>query len=503
MWLSYVVIVLASILAGLYLYWRRVSQYWAERGVPHLPPHPLLGSLTFLQRENTALWLRKMYKQFDSPYVGLWLILGRPALMINSPEIARRVLVKDSDNFRDRSLGSGKSDPIGALNLFTVNDPVWSYMRKRLTPVFTSAKLKNLNGLVTTKANQLAQRIHNEIKMGRQIDLRTTYADFTTDVIGIAAFGVSSDATLTGQSHLRDITKEFQKFSIFRGLGWSSIFFFPKVVDICRFSFFPKTTTDYFRKVYNAIVAQREVEVERENKDLLDALLKIREESKAKNEVITEDMLISQAAIFLQGGFDTSAAILTFATYELAYHPEVQERLYKELLEAKKNKSQDELDTLILSNGLTYMNCVIDETLRKYPVMGWLDRIAMSDYQIDEKLTITAGTPVYVNAVGMHYDPKYYPEPEKFDPDRFLPENSNSIEAFTFMPFGEGPRICIGQRFAYRSIRQAITKVFLDFEVRPLPNAPKPVECEIEKKGMFLLPGQVMSVEFIPRNKAV
>ncbi|XP_031763049.2 cytochrome P450 6k1-like isoform X2 [Galleria mellonella] len=429
MW-SYVIITLCAFAIWLYLHWRHTSQYWSKRGVPHLPPHPILGSLTFLQRRNP--------------------------------------------------------------------DPIWSYMRKRLSPVFTSAKLKNLNGLVTEKASLLIQRIHNECKRSDPIDLRSMYSDYTTDVIGTAAFGVSSEATLNGKSHLRDVTKEFMKFNVLRGIAWCSIFFFPRLVDIFRFSFFPKTTTDYFRRVYRAMVIQRRDNIGRENKDLLDALLKIQEESVKNNEDVTEDMLVSQAAIFLQGGFDTSASTLTFMTYEVAHQPQIQEKLYKEILNASEKYTKEEFNSIILSNGLTYMNCVINETLRKYPVMGWLDRIAANDYQIDSKLTITAGTPVYVNTVGMHYDPKYFPQPEKFDPDRFL---HGDVEPFTYMPFGEGPRVCIGQRFAYITLRKAMTAIFLNFEVRPLANTPKPEECELEKKGLFLVPANVMSVEFVPRNR--
>lgn len=77
--------------------------------------------------------------------------------------------------------------------------------------------------------------------------------------------------------------------------------------------------------------------------------------------------------------------------------------------------------------------------------MGWLDRIAIADYEIDDKLTVKAGTPVYVNSTGMHYDPEYFPDPMKFDPDRFLPENEKNIKQYTYMPFGEGPRFCIGE----------------------------------------------------------
>lgn len=77
--------------------------------------------------------------------------------------------------------------------------------------------------------------------------------------------------------------------------------------------------------------------------------------------------------------------------------------------------------------------------------MGWLDRVAATDYKIDDQLTIKAGTPVYINGVGMHYDPHYFPDPENFVPDRFLPENESKIVPFSYLPFGEGPRTCIGK----------------------------------------------------------
>lgn len=77
--------------------------------------------------------------------------------------------------------------------------------------------------------------------------------------------------------------------------------------------------------------------------------------------------------------------------------------------------------------------------------MGWLDRVATNDYNIDEKLTIPAGTPVYLNAVATQMDPQYFPDPLVFNPDRFLPENERNITPFTYLPFGEGPRSCIGK----------------------------------------------------------
>lgn len=84
------------------------------------------------------------------------------------------------------------------------------------------------------------------------------------------------------------------------------------------------------------------------------------------------------------------------------------------------------------------------ETLRKYSQLGWIDRMAAQSYRIDDNLTIPAGTPVLVNSIGMRYDPQVYPEPDKFIPERFLTDDGQVKKSIGFLPFGAGPRNCIG-----------------------------------------------------------
>jgi len=90
------------------------------------------------------------------------------------------------------------------------------------------------------------------------------------------------------------------------------------------------------------------------------------------------------------------------------------------------------------------------ETLRKYPILPFLDRKCCIDYELPaptgkKKIKLPGGTGVYIPVLGIHYDPKYFPEPEKFDPDRFTEENKGSRPKYTYLPFGEGPRMCIGK----------------------------------------------------------
>ncbi|XP_045450210.1 cytochrome P450 6k1-like [Melitaea cinxia] len=406
----------------------RVKRYWADRDVPYLPPVPLVGNMTFLLRENIVYWLERVYHQhYDRPYVGFW-IFWRPGLLVNSPTIARNILNRDFDIFKNHLLSSGKTDPVGSLNLFTAKDPLWSHLRLQLGGLFTSAKLRKFQDYTRIKSKELVQRIHND--RNSKVDMMTLFIDYTTDVIGTTLFGIKSDATLTGAGPLRDITKDFSKYTFLRGFS--------------------------------------------------------------------DDIIVGQAAIFLFGGYDTSGRLLTFTVYELAHNQEIQDKLYQELSETVRCKGNDDFDLTTLTE-LPYLNAVIKETLRIYILMGWIDRVASEDYKIDDNLTIEAGTVVYINAAGMHKDPKYFPEPHKFDPERFLPENKHNIEPYTYLPFGEGPRACIGKRFGYMTVQFALAHMLLKYNILPYADSPKPSEIKANTKAVWYVPEELMYVQFVPR----
>ncbi|CAF4959474.1 unnamed protein product [Pieris macdunnoughi] len=489
--------IVVCLVSWVYLRWRSVKQYWAERGVPFLPPHPIWGSLTFLLQKNTGTWMIEMYQRFPkAPVVGIWLY-WRPALIINSPELAKRILLKDNYVFRDRFLSGGKHDPIGSLNLLTTNDPLWAVVRRRLTSIFTGSKLRALQPLVDTKCSQLITRIKNTEDYSK-LNLRYLFVDYNTDVFGTAAFGVETHAVRTGKDPMRTVTEAFMNFDWLRGLGWSSIFFFPQMSKIFKFTLFPKWSTEYFKNIFAIVVEQRKDNIIKDPKDLVDALLKMKRDGPVIDGVeITDDVIISNAAIMLLGGFETSGSALTFTLYHLAHEPEIQQKIYDEVSKVIGEDGKFDITKLM---ELTYLNAVVKETLRLYSPMGWLDRVASQDYQIDEKLTIKKGTPVYVNAIGMQYDPDYFPEPLKYDPERFMPGNEKNIKPFTYLPFGEGPRICIGMRFGLISVRHAISNLIMKYKFEPIPGAPKPTEVEFEKKGLLLVPGQHMAINFIPRD---
>ncbi|PSN29867.1 Cytochrome P450 6j1 [Blattella germanica] len=159
-----------------------------------------------------------------------------------------------------------------------------------------------------------------------------------------------------------------------------------------------------------------------------------------------EDDYTAQAFQFLIAGFETSSSTMSYTLYQMALNPDIQKRLSTEIREVlKKNNNQITYDSL---QDMKYLDMVVSETLRMYPPLPFLDRKCTEDYKLPApsgkgNITIPAGTGIYVPLLGIHYDPEYFPNPEKYDPERFTEENKQHRPAYSYMPFGEGPRICI------------------------------------------------------------
>lgn len=188
-------------------------------------------------------------------------------------------------------------------------------------------------------------------------------------------------------------------------------------------------------------------------------------------------------------GFETSSATQSFALYHIAKEDGVQDKLRNEISEMLvRTKGKVTYDSVMNVSEMPYLHQIINETLRLYPILPVLDRecIKSDGYSLkpDSDFVIPHGMPVYIPVFAIQRDEENFPEPLKFDAERFSAENIHKIKPFTHFPFGTGPRNCIGERFGLMQVKTGIVKTLMDFRLEPNANTPKKIT--LEKKAMLV-----------------
>lgn len=194
--------------------------------------------------------------------------------------------------------------------------------------------------------------------------------------------------------------------------------------------------------------------------------------SKCQQPDINEDIIVANAVFLLLVGLETTSTLLAHVAYALAYHSEIQQKLYDELkkiaiVDLTTNKLTFDYESL---TQCAYLDAVICEDLRFECPIPATDRCADGDYFIEKyKLQIPKGTAVVFGFHAIHHNEKYWPEPEKFKPDRFLPENRDKIVPGSYTPFGQGPRHCLAMRFSLTEAKLALAKTVMSYKFSPAP----------------------------------
>jgi len=175
------------------------------------------------------------------------------------------------------------------------------------------------------------------------------------------------------------------------------------------------------------------------------------------------EQIAAQSFLFFIAGFETSSTLLTFCLYELSVNADIQDKLRTEIGEILEKHGGDITYDGIMD--MKYMDNVLYETMRKYPPVPALNRKCTEEYNLPEMdLHVPKGTKIFIPIQGIQNDPKHYPNPEKFDPDRFTEEGKKTRHPYTWLPFGEGPRICIGLRFGMMQAKVALTVLIKHFK---------------------------------------
>ncbi|KAH8271609.1 hypothetical protein KR018_011048 [Drosophila ironensis] len=490
-----VLVLVVAALVAVYAWLQRCHSYWQRKGIPFIPPTPIIGSTkaAFKMETSLGLNLSDIYNDprvKDEAVVGIY-ALNKPGLIIRDLELVKSVLIKDFNRFHNRyAQCDPHRDPLGYYNLFFVRDADWKSSRAKLSPVFTSGKVKQLYTLMQEIGRDLEIAMERKIKQHPDkyvTEIKEICAQFTTDSIASIAFGVRANSLENPNSEFRHQGRKMFEFSVSRAKDFFVVFFLPKLTSLFRVKIFPTEFSQFLRRTIGHVMEERERSGLVRN-DLIDILLSLRKEAAAEptkpHFARNPDFLMAQGGVFFNAGFETSSSTMSFALYLLAHHPEIQQRLRQELNEALVEGggflSYEKIQ------ALEYLSMVVDETLRLYPVLPFLDREYESiKDQPDLSLkpfydfTYENGTPVFIPVYALQRDPKYWPNPDQFDPERFSPENRKNIPAMAYLPFGSGPHNCIGSRIGLLQTKLGLVHLLKNHSVR---------KCEATLKEMIYDP---------------
>nr|CAD7587223.1 unnamed protein product [Timema genevievae] len=484
-------LIMASLLTLLYYYLSRNEDYWKSRGVPFIQPTTFFGNLkdVVLMRTSEPEELGRLYFQLEGhPFGGIFQSVT-PILLLRDPELIKTVLVKDFDHFHDRGIPlNEKRNPLGA-HLITLEGSRWKKLRSKLTPAFTSGKMKNMFQFVVECAQDMTVHLEDKVpEDGGQLEIKEIFAKYTTDVIGSCGFGLRLDSFEDPHSKFRRMGRQFFEPAYWKFLRRWIVINVP-VMQKLKISAFSHEMTSFFMGIVKETIGYRESNgvVRRDFLQLLIELKnrgRVNEDPPTSNEKVTtadgniqdankgdlgikltDSLLAAQCFMFFMAGFETSSTTMSFCVYELAINPEVQDRLLLEvdetLQKARGEPTYQDISTM------DYLDRVIKETLRKYPVVHTLMRVCTRPYTLPgTNLRLEAGTKLVVPLFGLHYDPRYHPDPYHFDPERFYGEGSRPvIPAYTYLPFGEGPRNCIGLRFGLMQVKAGLVYLLSKYKL--------------------------------------
>ncbi|XP_053813963.1 cytochrome P450 3A9-like isoform X1 [Vidua chalybeata] len=467
-------------------------------GIPGPTPLPFIG---------TSLEYRKGFLEFDTEcfkkYGKIWGIYdGRqPTLAVTDPQIIKSVLVKDCyTTFTNRR----RTDLAGVLTnaVSLAEDDQWKRLRTVLSPTFTSGKLKEMFPIMKHYGEALVKNVQKQVNEDSSISVKDIFGSYSMDVVTSTSFGVNIDSMNNPKDPFVREMKKLVKFDFFNPifiLSFAFPFLIPVMVKM-NINIFPSDAVDFFMRSLAKIKQDREKEAHKGRVDFLQLMIESqRSASQGNNEAnhsykaLTDTEVLAQAFIFIFAGYEPTSNTLGFLAYELAMHPDVQEKVLQEIDAVLPNKAPLTYEAIM---KLEYLDMTVNETLRIYPLGGRIERTCKKDVEING-VNIPKGVVVTIPPYVLHRDPEYWPNPDEFRPERFSKENRESIDPYTYLPFGAGPRNCIGMRFALLILKVAIVSLLQHFTFQTCKETQMPIK--LSSVGL-LTPEKPIILKLVPRT---
>lgn len=466
---------------------RRMSHF-DRLGVLYERPLPILGNMSVCLFRQVFIGehLIRLYQKFSHvKYFGFF-DFWTPVVIVRDPKLITAIAIKHFDNFCDhRGFADRDVDPLFGGNLFSLRGDEWREMRRLLSPAFTTSKMKTMHGLICECADTFVGHLFEDsVRHGgthRDVDAKELICRYTNDVVASTAFGVKVDSMQDRNNDFYRLGRKALSFDAGLSLKFllaTKFRWFMKLFDIKLFS---EEVRRFFENLVESQVRAR-VEGGIRRPDMIQLMMERRETSEGVAKKLSVAEMTAQAFVFFFAGFEATASGICFMLHEIALNPDVQERLRREI-RATLERADGGTPTYDAINRMRYLDAVVTEVNRMYPLPAFLDRLCVKEFELppathspdgsEKPVKLRPGDVIWFPVYPIHRDPVYYPDPDKFDPGRFLDRQPDPNVHLTF---GLGPRLCIGNRFALMESKILIFYLLARCALEPATKTTIPME---------------------------
>jgi len=484
---------------------------WEKAGIPFKPGRFPLGSINFLSgKKNGNEYILDLCKEFkDEKFFGYY-SLGKPMLVIQDLEMMKAMKTRDFRHFPDtqdenisRTLRTGgELDSLFNHNVGSARGDEWRDVRSSLTPVFTSGKMKAMMKFIVEVSENLLAEMEKKSELG-EFELKDVTGKFSLDALASCAFGIDFNSFGGAQSSaFVEHASELFKQDIW---GLLAIFKFlpgvPRLFQMLNINVQKPKTTKFFRDIVTDTLKTRAKSGERRN-DMIDMMvdamkqIAMDKEQKEQDETeqeqfeqdmkfnhkqkrkLTEQDIISNLIVLLIVGYDTTGMTLAAILWALSENQDVQEKLRREVDEAWEAANGVFPDYSSLQ-ALPYLEMVVMETLRLYGPAALTMRACNEDYRLPgTDFTVRKNDMIFFPNEAFHKDPNQWSHPNTFNPDQWAPEERSKRSPHAFQAFGQGPRACLGMRFALLELKVAVAMLVRHLDLMPGSTTIKPLQLD-------------------------
>lgn len=444
------------------------------RPEPFVPPAPIPRTVPPSRLEIIRTVLNNPLELWGVPsYTLPWIetkFFKERTLIVNDPGLIRHILVDNASNYEMSEIRQLILRPILRDGLLTAEGPVWKRSRKAMAPVFTPKHSKGFAGQMLHKSEEYAQKYENVGEEGQVYDISVDMTEITFNILSETLF--SGEIVTESADFSDDVDSLLHRMGrvdpmdLLRAPAWV-----PRVTRIGG-----QRVLGKFREIVAKTMARRQEKIRNDPQsapqDFLTLLLQL-----AGPEGLTMEEIEDNILTFIGAGHETTARALAWTLYCVANSPHVRDKMEAEIDQVLATGAEP-VEWL---NLMPMVRAAFEEALRLYPPAPSLNRaaIAADEWQSPDgqRVKIDAGVTVLIMPWTLHRHELYWDKPRAFMPERFLPENRDRIHRFQYLPFGAGPRICIGATFAMQEAVIALAVLMNRYRFDATPDTkPWPVQ---------------------------